>query len=446
MKKIVELFVDDILNEDLGVDIMSLVDDPAIGIGWVAMSDVDIEETILEMASKEDMGEIYDPEKIIYIDITKEKFSGITDYLKGVLALDILGRKVNKKDGVERKYKYSGPPAERNFCKAMMNLNKLYKKEEIDKMSKVINTGFRHNNQPYSLFDFKGGVNCRHFWEEIDVFRNDDGTLVMVSHGRVSGRPGEIASAGNNFWRFKNLDVNLESISDYPEGIKETAKKVIKWTEENGWGNCGTPVGKTRANQLANGEPISLETIKRMFSYLSRHKVDLESSTSYEDGCGKLMYDSWGGEMALSWSERILNKLEEEKMSFSTIDEEKRIVVGPFMIPNLMIKRKDPVTNEIFYIYYTEETIRNIAEKFLSNNKHNNTDINHSDSVTTKNTLLESWFVEDPNLDKAKLYGFENLPVGTWIGSYKINDDETWNMIKERKLNGFSITGNFKLK
>lgn len=445
MKKIIELLVDDILNEDLGVDIMSLVDDPAIGVGWVAMSDIDLEEKILEMASKEDIGETYDPENVIYVDITKEKFSGITDYLKGVLALDILGKKVNKKDGVERKYKYSGPSAQRNFCRAMMNLNKLYKREEIDAMSKTINTGFRHNNQPYSLFNYKGGVNCKHYWEEVDVFRNDDGILVMVSHGRVNGKPGEIASASNNFWRFKNIDINLESISDYPEGIKETAAKAVKWADENGWGSCGTPVGKTRANQLAKGEPISLETVKRMFSYLSRHKVDLETSKSYEDGCGKLMYDAWGGEMALGWAERTINKLEEEKMSFSTIEEE-RIVVGPFMIPDLMIKRKDPITGEIFYVYYSKETIEKIAEKFLSDNKHNNTDINHSDSVTTKNTLLESWFIKDPELDKSKLYGFKNLPIGTWMGAYRINDEATWNMIKSGELTGFSITGNFKLK
>jgi hypothetical protein len=47
-----------------------------------------------------------------------------------------------------------------------------------------------------------------------------------------------------------------------------------------------------------------------MYSYLSRHKVDLESSKSYEGSCGKLMYDSWGGDAALSWSEKKLKQLE----------------------------------------------------------------------------------------------------------------------------------------
>jgi hypothetical protein len=104
----------------------------------------------------------------------------------------------------------------------------------------------------------------------------------------------------------------FQSYSDYPKGVKEVAQRVLKWTEENGWGSCGTDVGKQRANQLAKGEPISFETIKRMYSYLSRHKVDLESSKSYDDGCGKLMYDAWGGEPALSWSERKIKQIEEE--------------------------------------------------------------------------------------------------------------------------------------
>lgn len=105
-------------------------------------------------------------------------------------------------------------------------------------------------------------------------------------------------------------EMELESYTDYPEAVKNNAKKVIAFTEENGWGDCGTPVGKTRANTLAKGEPVSLDTIKRMNSYLIRHKKDLEASTSYTDGCGLLMYDSWGGKAALKWSDSKIKELE----------------------------------------------------------------------------------------------------------------------------------------
>lgn len=109
----------------------------------------------------------------------------------------------------------------------------------------------------------------------------------------------------------KKSKIEMESFSDYPNDVKNNAKNVLEWVDRNGWGSCGTPVGKQRANQLAKGEPISLDTIKRMYSYLSRHEKDLQSSTTYGDGCGKLMYDSWGGKSGLSWSRNKLRELGE---------------------------------------------------------------------------------------------------------------------------------------
>ena len=103
--------------------------------------------------------------------------------------------------------------------------------------------------------------------------------------------------------------IEMESYSDYPDGVKNNAKRALEWANKNGWGSCGTPVGKLRSNQLSKGEPISVDTIKRMHSFLSRHEVDLESSKSYSDGCGKLMYDAWGGKAGLGWSRNKLREL-----------------------------------------------------------------------------------------------------------------------------------------
>ena len=112
--------------------------------------------------------------------------------------------------------------------------------------------------------------------------------------------------------RYKKKErILMESFSDYPDDVKNNAKNVLEFVGTNGWGSCGTPVGKQRANQLAKGEPISLDTLKRMYSYLSRHEIDLENSKTYSDGCGKLMYDSWGGKSALSWSRNKLRELGE---------------------------------------------------------------------------------------------------------------------------------------
>ena len=103
-------------------------------------------------------------------------------------------------------YRYAGPPAERNFCKAMQRLNKLYTRQEIDDMSQRVNTGFRHNGQAYSIFDFKGGNFCKHYWEEVVVFKGDNNQTIMIAKGPAQGRAGETASASNNYWRFSQED------------------------------------------------------------------------------------------------------------------------------------------------------------------------------------------------------------------------------------------------
>jgi HK97 family phage prohead protease len=138
------------------------------------------------------------------------------------------------------------------------------------------------------------------------------------------------------------LEKAEQSYSDYPEAVRNNARRVLKYVEENGWGPCGTDVGKQRANQLANGEAVSVDTIKRMFSYLSRHEVDLESSSSYSDGCGLLMYDAWGGKAALVWSRNKLKELEKNSdmgfvtkglnQGFTDSDMKQGIVSGYFAV------------------------------------------------------------------------------------------------------------------
>jgi hypothetical protein len=114
--------------------------------------------------------------------------------------------------------------------------------------------------------------------------------------------------------------LNLKTYSDYPEGVVNNAKRVLEWVDKNGWGSCGTAVGKRRASQLASKSNLTVSTIKRMYSFLSRHKGDLEVSKSYSDGCGKLMYDAWGGKAALRWSRGKLKEIGEIKMSSEIID------------------------------------------------------------------------------------------------------------------------------
>ena len=230
-----------------------------------------------------------------------------------------------------------------------------------------------------------------------------------------------------------------DSYSDYPDSVKNNAKNVLDWTEENGWGSCGTDVGKQRANQLANGEPISFETIKRMYSYLSRHEADLDSSKGYGDGCGKLMYDAWGGKTALSWAEAKIKSI--ERQSFAIQDEEERIITGALMLADTPIYRNDG--NGEYYVVFTKDTIKKIAQKYFKKGYQNNVNLQHdSGQVKEGITMFESWIVDEKRGVKP-MKGFEDVNDGSWFGSFKVENDDVWQMIKDGKVKGFSVEGIF---
>jgi hypothetical protein len=108
--------------------------------------------------------------------------------------------------------------------------------------------------------------------------------------------------------RFKSKQkVEMESYSDYGSGVANNAKRGIELNEKNG-NKCATPVGKVRAQQLAQNRPISVETIRRMFSYLSRAEVYYDQAESSSD-CGHISFLLWGGKAGLSWSRNKLREL-----------------------------------------------------------------------------------------------------------------------------------------
>lgn len=98
--------------------------------------------------------------------------------------------------------------------------------------------------------------------------------------------------------------IELESYNDYPQGASNNAKRAIKFKEKNN-SKCGTKVGWTRANQLANKKNITRDTIARMASF-KRHQQ--HKDISYTKGCGGLMWDAWGGSAGINWA---INKLKQ---------------------------------------------------------------------------------------------------------------------------------------
>lgn len=104
----------------------------------------------------------------------------------------------------------------------------------------------------------------------------------------------------------------MASYNDYPQSASNRAKAALNHKEKTGT-SCGTSVGWQRANQLANREGLSLSTVKRTFSFLSRAKTYDQGKFTDSNGkdiCGSIMYAAWGGDSMKGWAERTIKKAE----------------------------------------------------------------------------------------------------------------------------------------
>ncbi len=102
-------------------------------------------------------------------------------------------------------------------------------------------------------------------------------------------------------------------------GMKAAAKRAIRWKEQGKAKGAGTAVGWTRAGQLARGETLSLSTVKRMYSFFSRHEVDKKGKDFYNTSNpsnGRIMWDAWGGDAGFSWSRKIAEREKNMKKSY----------------------------------------------------------------------------------------------------------------------------------
>ena len=141
--------------------------------------------------------------------------------------------------------------------------------------------------------------------------------------------------------------------------------------------------------------------------------------------------------------ENFIALKQDKEYKFEEVDKEKRILMGALLVPNKAIYRKDK--EDEYYIYFTKKTIRKASELFLQKGNQHNSTFEHLYKIDGL-TLVESWIVEDKDKDKSALYGLD-VPVGTWMGSVKVDNEEVWNdYVKTGVVKGFSIEGFFAEK
>jgi hypothetical protein len=504
-------------DEVSGIDSISLVDEPAIEINWMYFNKVKPQE--FHIPDNEDEKYL---EKLKAIAQNEQELldegwvvSKITPMGKEgfITAPDPNASSEENEKEYRVRYKYvlnpqagTNPviPTTRDFCRELVQKNYVWRLEDLDALI---------NDEGDSALVWRGGYNCRHLWARIEY--NYDDTIrnkASVNRGRINPQapldtrvlgleqPDTRVPANPSFSKEK-MEVGVphytedgklyegpthkdaegrlmtgavhtedseylyhegefESVSDYPDSISKAAERGIKLNEENG-NKCATQVGKVRAQQLANSEPISMETIKRMYSYLSRAETYYDDADETSD-CGYISFLLWGGKSALSWAESKLNDFgydvstiggyedtgikKKKKQKKFAADEEKRTIVGPAMVPDLRIARKTK-DGDMYEVYFSADTIKMIAEKYMKNQYTRNNDLMHDGTAVKDVYVIESWIKEDME-DKSNKYGYGDLPVGTWFVAMKVaktpEGDKVWEMVKSGELAGYSVSGWFE--
>ena len=362
--KIVELTID-LLDELTGFDTVALVNQPAIESGFFAFKNEDIEDAITFQVIKNAFEEvsqefslfedlpIVTQDKLIErlralgISIDKLKELGLVviteeEYNKQAFALptqasaDPEASTTDTSGNYKILYQYKvsagkGSPIQsntRDFCRRLIDLNMLFRKEDINKLT--ITGANSEEFGYYDIFEYKGSFGCRHRWNKVYVYEKQGGLSAL-----------------------------------------EVAALLL---DEN--------------RKRAEATTFSKQTQYR----------------------------------------------------FAT-DQEHQIVVGPLMIPDKLIFRVDE-NNEPYYTYFSRETIVDLANKMMKNKLLDRINLEHDPNSPVEGYMLENWIITDEKYDKSKAYGLD-LPVGTWMGMYKIDNPVIWDMVKAGKLTGFSIEGYF---
>jgi len=134
----------------------------------------------------------------------------------------------------------------------------------------------------------------------------------------------------------------------------------------------------------------------------------------------------------------------QEEVKFAEVDKEKRILMGLVLEPNKLIYRNQG--GEEFNVFFSEQDIEDVAYNFQKQSSQTNSTIEHSNERIEGVTFVETWTIENPEVDKSTNFGF-NYPKGSWMAMMKVDNDEVWNnYVKSGKVNGFSIDALMKFE
>jgi hypothetical protein len=298
-----------VINEEdelTGVDFISLVDEPAIEINWMAFSSEHFDFKV-----EKDKQILYGPLMIA------DKIMYRNDDIRGEYNVKFLKQDI---ESIVKKF------SKNNFNNniSFMHSGQVVKGTLVEHF--IVREGMSvpgFENIPDGTWMGRVYIDDESFW--MDYVKTDivkgfsieiNGLLQRQDFSKETSLWAEIEnivtsdiSDDEMIDRITDIfkSFKFETYNDYPQAASDNAKIALRWAEENGWGDCGTQVGKVRANQLANRESISRETIARMSAF-ERHRQN--SQKELGDGCGRLVWLMWGGDEGVAWAQKKLKQID----------------------------------------------------------------------------------------------------------------------------------------
>jgi hypothetical protein len=136
-----------------------------------------------------------------------------------------------------------------------------------------------------------------------------------------------------------------------------------------------------------------------------------------------------------------------QEIKFATIDNDKRTIVAPVLIPDMKILRIDEYSNEEYEVFFTKETVEKLAQKYLQDGYQSKATYEHLETIDGDVTVVESWVSKSSTKDKSAIYFNRAFPVGTWFVTMKVNSEELWkDYIKTGVVKAISLEGIFDHK
>ena len=427
--KIVELKIDELLDSELGFDAVALVNQPAIEHGFFAFNEDKINEFIFEEVVKD----IIKEER----GLGKEKvFKKVVD-IDGILAFDTIEDALIYAKGIGcegyHEHEYEGQtfympceshddPAIEKLAIDVANLPSYVNETSGSEITSLSKDQF-FDELPYNVQEnlletlASKGISTAQLKEDgyVIAYEEDFGQKLGFNVYKNDAKPDAWTNDRNG---------NFKILYKY-KGPKDQKNRTF----------CRRLLDLDLLFRHEDIDKLTIKGANQEFGYYDIFKY--KGSFGCRHRWTKVYVYQSKPDLLLP-AALIMDKRSREGFA---AEEDQMMVTGPLMIPNKTILRIDE-EGEPYFVYFSEETVKMIAEKMMAKKMLDKMNIEHDPDSPVDGYMTETWLIEDPENDKQKIFGF-NLPKGTWMGTYKINSPEVWKKVKDGTLTGYSIEGFF---